>query len=187
MATNAGPRPANSSSAASSADADSAERGGHSSKETKPPAPIRSETVATRAAYLPMQRDGPGGDVASPDWAVQSAGYAATRRPECARWSSGGEPNGQGVELARLVERRPTVGARQVAVLSFRFATAVLGLATPYRACARVGHQPVDLQLNAPFGGSGCESVSAACRWSSPGGPDDRRSGGRRDHTSSTR
>src|SRR4051812_42956573 len=51
MATNAGPRPANSSSAASSADADSAERGGHSSKETKRPAPIRSETVATRAAY----------------------------------------------------------------------------------------------------------------------------------------
>src|SRR3954462_10331155 len=51
MATNAGPRPANSSSAASSADADSAERGGHSSKETKRPAPIRSETVATGAAY----------------------------------------------------------------------------------------------------------------------------------------
>src|SRR3954452_7166574 len=51
MATNAGPRPANSSSAASSADADSAERGGHNSKETKRPAPIRSETVATRAAY----------------------------------------------------------------------------------------------------------------------------------------
>src|SRR4051794_7302119 len=51
MATNAGLRPANSSSAASSADADSAERGGHSSKETKRPAPIRSETVATRAAY----------------------------------------------------------------------------------------------------------------------------------------
>src|ERR671938_84723 len=51
MATKAGPRPANSSSAASSADADSAERGGHSSKETKRPAPIRSKTVATRAAY----------------------------------------------------------------------------------------------------------------------------------------
>src|SRR3954452_8009965 len=51
MATNAGRRPANSPSAASSADADSAERGGHSSKETKRPAPIRSETVATRAAY----------------------------------------------------------------------------------------------------------------------------------------
>src|SRR4051794_21951250 len=51
MATNAGLRPANSSSAASSADADSAERGGHSSKETKRPAPMRSETVATRAAY----------------------------------------------------------------------------------------------------------------------------------------
>src|SRR4051795_985279 len=56
MATNAGPRPANSSSAASSAEADSAERGGHSSKETKRPAPIRSETVATRAAYC---GDGP--------------------------------------------------------------------------------------------------------------------------------
>src|SRR3954470_2989058 len=51
MATKAGPRPASSSSAASSADADSSERGGHSSKETKRPAPTRSETVATRAAY----------------------------------------------------------------------------------------------------------------------------------------
>src|SRR6188472_1499924 len=51
MATKAGPRPANSSSAAASADADSGERGGHSSKETKRPAPIRSQTVATRGAY----------------------------------------------------------------------------------------------------------------------------------------
>src|ERR687886_297422 len=50
IATKAGPRAANSSSAASSADADSAERGGQSSKETKRPAPIRSKTVATRAA-----------------------------------------------------------------------------------------------------------------------------------------